>query len=102
MDKYIINITFCLEKNCTAEWYTWLKTDFLPMLDTYEGLSEPQLVHVKIHQEETESYSLQHKATPQAVQAWQTEWANNARTAAEQRFGQRILLFDTILQILPL
>lgn len=101
MDKYILNITFSVEKNAQESWKTWLKDELLPMFKSENGFTNPQVARIVPHEKGMdESFSVQHLVShPNAFKHWNQTIAPAMEEALQKQFGQAVLFFPTVLEL---
>lgn len=104
---YIYNTTFICDDSRLDEFSIWVNTEFIPKLTSSGLATSPQLAHViPTHQkkdDEAESFSVQvHLQDIDSLETWMKDTFLPAIDAFTKRFGDKILYFPTILEILPL
>ena len=103
MAKFIFNTTFCMEDSDTQVFLSWLKAEFLPALTSNGMASDPVLSKVLAATElgEGQSLSLQLRVADDAsLEKWQSaEWPR-LEASVVSKFGRRVLLFSTVMEIL--
>ena len=101
MDKYILNITFSVEKAAQEQWKAWLKNELLPMFKEEKGFSNPQIARVVPRDKGVEeSFSVQHLVShPNAFKHWNQTIAPAIEASLMKQFGQTVLFFPTVLEL---
>ena len=80
----------------------WLREVYIPTAMHRDELSEPQLCRV-IAEEDTggDNFSLQfHVADPNRLETWYDETGADLDNAIREKFGDRVLGFNTLLEII--
>ena len=99
---YIFNTTYHIENRIKESFLDWLREVYIPSAMRRDELSEPQLCRV-IAGEETdgENFSLQfHVADPDRLETWYNEIGADLDLAIREKYGDRLLGFNTLLEIL--
>lgn len=99
---YIFNTTYHIESSVKEPFINWLRKIYIPTATRREELSEPQLCRV-ITEEESggESFSLQfHVSTPDHLETWYAEIGADLDNAIREKFGDCVLGFNTLLEII--
>ncbi len=99
---YIYNTTFLVSHKIYAEWYIWLKEKYIPRMMKYD-FTQPQIA--KVHSDDVESegtsISLQfHFDKLTILENWQEKHEQKFHKEMSIRFGQEVLFFPTVLEIL--
>ena len=102
---HIYNTTFVCSERDLPELLGLLRADVIPaLLDSGLALS-PRLSRVASRlpeADETESISLQFEFSEiSALSEWKKSHLQEALTIIENKFGNRVLTFSTLLQVLP-
>ena len=95
----IFNTTFHLNPSRKEEFLRLLRSELIPAATADGTLTSPQLALVMIEQEtEYVTYSLQFACpTPDALAQWQST-GDTLFTKLQQRFGEELLFFASLLQ----
>ncbi|MBN2766473.1 MAG: DUF4286 family protein [Paludibacteraceae bacterium] len=100
----IFNTTYLVPDKHYESWIKWLRKDCIPFMLQSEYLRHPQLA--KVYAEEAqdgESYSVQfHVAGLEELEKWHLKYANEFQNMLRTKFGQEILFFATVLEIMDL
>lgn len=101
MDKYILNITFSVEKEVLTEWKQWVVNELLPLFAAEEGFSSPQIARIVPYEQGLDdSFSVQHQVDGnQALMHWNTSLARKVQNSVADTFGQKVLFFPTLLEL---
>lgn len=99
---YIFNTTYHIESDIKEIFIAWLREVYIPTAMHRDELSEPQLCRV-IAEEDTggDNFSLQfHVADPNRLETWYDETGADLDNAIREKFGDRVLGFNTLLEII--
>ena len=99
---YIFNTTYHIESDIKEIFIAWLRDVYIPTAMHRDKLSEPQLCRV-IAEEDTggDNFSLQfHVADPNRLETWYDETGADLDNAIREKFGDRVLGFNTLLEII--
>ena len=94
----IFNTTYHVDDELEASFIAWLKENYIPMALR----SEPQLCRVMTTGEEDgSSLSLQfHVQDTEALSLWYKEMGVELTEALVSRFGDRVVGFNTLLEVI--
>ncbi len=99
---YIYNTTYLVTENIFSQWNNWVKTTHIPQM-LEQGFSSPQIAKVISNNPEQEGISITVQFKIKNLSTL-NNWAENnlgfIRTEIKQKFGENVLPFDTILEIL--
>jgi len=98
----IYNITFHVPNSIECEWLKWIKDTQIPFILESELLFDPQLTRIlNDQQEEGKSYALQVKCNDMlTLTTWHKLHSANFQRNCTNAFGQQILFFATVLEII--
>ncbi len=98
----IFNTTYHVDSELEVIFIAWLKKNYIPMALRREELSEPQLCRVITTGEESgSSLSLQfHVRDTEALSLWYEEVGVELAEALVSRFGDRVVGFNTLLEVI--
>lgn len=99
----IYNTTFLVATPLVETWKQWAATELLVFMQADERMTDGQIARVLSHENENEgvSFSVQFKITDmQTLHAWHASNAANFQTLCNKRFGQQVIFFSTILEII--
>lgn len=104
---YIYNTTFVCEDSRMEEFLMWINAEFIPAIIALGIAREPQLAHVlpvkETSDDEAVSFSLQVKIDDvDLLEKWMKEAFYPSIDLLSKRFGDKVLYFPTILEVLPL
>lgn len=99
---YIFNTTYHIDNSVKEEFIGWLREVYIPTATRRDILSEPQLCRVVTGEEtEGENFSFQfHVYTPDLLETWYAETGADLDSAIREKFGDRVLGFNTLLEII--
>ena len=89
---YIFNTTYHIESDIKEIFIAWLREVYIPTAMHRDKLSEPQLCRV-IAEEDT-------VADPNRLETWYDETGADLDNAIREKFGDRVLGFNTLLEII--
>lgn len=104
---YIYNTTFVCDDSRMEEFLIWVNAEFIPAILESGGVTDAQLAHVLPVSEqddnEATSFSVQVKIeNDDLMQVWLRNCFYPAINLLSSRFGDKVLYFPTILEVLPL
>ncbi len=99
---YIFNTTYLVSDKRYSEWIKWLHRQHIPSMLNSGYFTNPQLARVLINEpQEGTSYSVQfHAKDMQLIQEWSTKYSDKFLGEFSRLFGEEVLLFTTILEVL--
>lgn len=104
---YIYNTTFVCDDSRLEEFLIWLDAEFIPALVATGVAKDAQLAHVlpmsESDEKEAASFSVQVKVEDaDALQEWMKQTFYPSIDGLASRFGDKVLYFATILEVLPI
>lgn len=98
------NTTFVITPAIELQFLHWIRNEYLPAIQSEDNFHDPLLTKIKPHasvdEEESLSYALQFKAADEeAVNVWFAEKISETLSRSQQRFGENMLMFSTIMEI---
>ncbi len=99
---YIYNTTYLVVKEVYSEWFSWVKSTHIPSMQKM-GFSNPQVSKVLITDPEQKEFSMsvQFKIdTLEALNRWSESRLQEIRNDIHKQFGEKVLPFDTVLEII--
>ena len=99
----IYNTTFLVATPLVEIWKQWAATELLHFMQADKRMTEGQIARVVSHENETEgvSFTVQFKiADMPTLHAWHADNANSFQSLCNKRFGQQVVFFSTILEII--
>ena len=104
---YIFNTTFVCDDSRMEEFLMCVNAEFIPKLVASGIANEPQLAHVvpvkDSDDDEAASFSLQVKIdNVDLLEKWMKEDFYPSIADMSKRFGDKVLYFPTILEVLPI
>jgi len=97
----IYNVTAQLEPPIATKWLEWMKEIHLP--EVFRCGAFEAINILKIHSDTLDniSYAVQYVAASNAIlQNYLNQWANKHEAAENKAFGQKVLRFQTRLEII--
>ena len=102
-DMIIFNTTYHADNARKDEFIGWLKESYIPAVLEHGLLQEPQLTRIFADNEEGTSLSLQFKSPDtQALERWHEECGKALLAEMQKRFGDQVLGFSTLLEVIDL
>lgn len=100
----IFNTTYHADNARKDEFIGWLKESYIPAVLEHGLLQEPQLTRIFAdNEEEGTSLSLQFKSPDtQALERWHEECGEALLAEMQKRFGDQVLGFSTLLEVIDL
>ena len=98
---YIYNVTINIDNAVHDEWFTWMETHILEVLNTGKFLSA-KFTQVLVEEEMGgKTYSVQYTAnSKEDLQDYYKEDAEGLRIKSLQKFGDKMLAFRTELRLI--
>lgn len=94
-----LNITFNVDKNVIPAWKEFMKTVFFTYANVKKHFSGHNLYQVMVEDENTETYSYQLLTDDmKKLEEFQKEIFPALVRELTQAFGDKVLLFDTVLK----
>ena len=99
---YIFNTTYHVDDVLKDDFIAWLRDTYIPAATARPELHRPQLCRVLTGEEtEGERYSLQfHVADNACLETWYTAVGAELDMAIQERYGERVIGFNTLLEVL--
>jgi hypothetical protein len=97
---YIYNVTINIDETVHNEWFTWIETYILDVLNTGKFISA-KFTEVLVEEDMGgKTYSIQYTAkSKEDIQDYYNEDAEKLQTEALKKFGNKMLTFTTELKI---
>lgn len=104
---YVYNTTFVCEESRLEEFLIWVDAEFIPAITSSGDAVQPQLAHVlpvnETEDNEASSFSVQVKLEDaDTMEKWMKSEFFPAVDGLRKRFGEQVLFFATILEVLPI
>jgi Domain of unknown function (DUF4286) len=98
----IFNTTFLVSDRYYGSWLKWSREFLIPFMLESGEFTQPQVAKVLgADDEEGTSFSVQfHIADMDKLVSWNAEYAERFQTEVSTRFGEEVLFFSTILEII--
>lgn len=98
----VFNTTYLVSDKMYGVWYKWLYEHHIPSMLDSGYFEKPQVAKVLSNEpQEGTSYSVQyHIADMQQLQEWNDKYAEEFLKEFSLNFGEDVLLFSTLLEIL--
>ncbi len=99
---YIYNTTYLVDRDVFSEWIKWVKSVHISDM-TRMGFSSPQISKVLTTDTEQKelSFSVQFKIeSMEKLNDWQERYSDILKKDIYHRFGEKVLPFDTVLEII--
>ena len=99
---YIFNTTYHAETAVKDDFTAWLRQVYIPAATLCGRLTAPQLCRVIAGEtSEGENFSLQFRVTDRrTLEVWYDKTGADLDLSMRKRFGNRVLGFNTLLEIL--
>ncbi len=101
---YIYNTTYLIDKDVFSDWIEWIKSVHIGDM-TRLGFFSPQISKVLTTDVESKelSISVQFKIESlEKLNQWKEKYSNILKKDIYHRFGERVLPFDTVLEIIEI
>lgn len=100
----IFNTTYLVPDNLYKNWIKWLREENIPFMLRSGYFDKPQIAKVYVQQEqEGESFSVQFNVSGlDELEQWHIKYAEEFQLEFKQRFGEEIMFFATVLEIIDL
>jgi hypothetical protein len=98
----IFNTTYLVVDRMHGAWHKWLYEHHIPMMLDSGHFDKPQVAKVLTNEsQEGVSFSVQfHTENMQSLEAWNKKYAETFLADFTEHFGQEVLLFSTVLEII--
>lgn len=98
----IFNITFLVSDQVASKWKDWVHAVHIPFMMESGCFSKPQVAKVLTdHGQDGTSYSVQYHAADMInLEQWQQQHGEQMQQECNTAFGQEVLLFTTVLELL--
>jgi hypothetical protein len=98
----IFNTTYLVADKMHGTWHKWLYEHYIPSMLESGYFDKPQVAKVLTNeQQEGVSFSVQfHISTMDLLESWNEKYAQAFLADFTKRFGQEVLLFSTVLEII--
>ncbi len=99
----IFNITFLVSDRMAPKWRDWVYASHIPFVMESGYFSKPQVAKVlNDNGQDGTSYAVQyHIADMSMLEQWQQQHAAQMQQVCNAAFGQEVLFFTTVLELLP-
>ncbi len=99
---YIINFTFLVSDAAAGKWLQWLRSEHIPGMVATGLIHTPQLTRVLSQEQDGGvSYAVQYKSDNIAnLNQWHQEHAQLMQSECRSLFGEEVLFFSTVLEVL--
>ncbi|MDD2798588.1 MAG: DUF4286 family protein [Bacteroidales bacterium] len=96
----IFNTTYCLDTTIHDECLVWLKESYIPVAVHSGEVNKPTLARIYSHEEGVgENYSLQFKVKSiEILEHWYESTGNPLHQALNEKFGEKVLTFTTLME----
>jgi hypothetical protein len=98
----IFNTTFLVSDRFHGAWLKWSREFLIPFMLESGEFTQPQVAKVLgAEDQEGTSFSVQfHIVDMDALVSWNAEYATMFQAEVSERFGQEVLFFSTILELI--
>lgn len=99
---YIYNITSNVDRSVHEAWITWVKEVYIPKVLSSGYFTEHRLL-VLLNKEEEEGVNFALQFTTDSLEKYQSfmeHFAESLRKLVVQKWGDQLISFSTILQVL--
>jgi len=98
----IYNITFLVAENASDQWLKWVHEIHIPEMVSSGYFTEPRLTKVlSDHGLKDTSYAVQyHIEDMKLMEAWERKFKANLERDCAMVFGEHVLLFTTVLELI--
>ncbi len=101
---YIYNTTYLVSKDVFSDWIDWVKSVHIGDM-TRMGFTTPQISKVLTTDAEQEEFSVAVQfqiANMKKLDEWQQRYSNILKKDIYHRFGEKVLPFDTVLEMIDI
>lgn len=99
--EYICNITFVSNSTIAHLALDFLRDTFMPAVNIPPA-SSPRLTRVRQNSDEAVSYAMEMKLSSfRELKEWRDSTLAPALAALSQRWGENLMYFETILEVIP-
>ena len=98
----IFNITYLVSDKVHEEWLEWIREEHIPFMLSSDYFTQPQVARVITSaKEEGTSFSVQfHVQDMHTLKLWNKEYSLLFKENCSQKFGEDVLFFTTVLELL--
>lgn len=98
----ILNTTYLVSDKMYGVWFKWLYEHHIPFMLNSGYFEKPQVAKVLSNEpQDGTSYSVQFQtANMRSLEAWNGKYAEAFLEEFSMQFGEEVLLFSTVLQVL--
>lgn len=99
----LFNTTFVVAQNADSDFLNWASSIFIPEINTCESFSDILLTKILAtpQEDKTLSYALQFKApSVEHIENWIASSGMSKLNALQAKYGENILYFATLMEIL--
>ena len=101
-DEFILNISMQVAESELEDWKTWIRSDYLPALRHHDLVQSVEWHRVVSRHLENPTYALHLRfANPRDLQQFVGPKGSLILALPSQRYGEKCLTFQTIVQVLP-
>ena len=99
----IFNTTYCLDQSVLQSGLLWLKENYIPKALASGQIHTPRLSKILSNETEGANYSLQFMVESiDILEIWYQSTGDDLSQEMNQRFGEKMLGFSTLLEEVPL
>jgi hypothetical protein len=98
----IFNTTFLVSDRYYGAWLKWSREFLIPFMMESGAFTKPQVAKVLTGDEQDgTSFSVQfHVSDMDTLANWNAEYAERFQAEVTERFGQEVLFFSTVLELI--
>ncbi|MBP8783649.1 MAG: DUF4286 family protein [Paludibacter sp.] len=100
----IFNTTYLVSDKVYGKWIKWIREENIPYMLQSGYFDKPQIAKVYANEEqEGESFSVQyHVAGLDELEQWHLKYAAEFQSNFRSKFGEEVIFFATVLEIMDL
>lgn len=98
---YIYNVTVNVDEDAAQIWIKWMREEHLPMVMSTGCFREYKFLKLLSETEQGVTYAIQYVVeTLEILNHYQEVHGPRLRSETEKKFGEKVLAFRTVLEIL--
>lgn len=100
----IFNTTYHVDNLILNDFIVYLRSEFIPQATKSGELTHPRLTRILSHgEEEGSNFALQFEVTdPEKLDDWYDETGDQLNEEMVGRFGERVVGFSTLMEVIDL
>lgn len=98
---FVYNVTCNVADEIVEDWLQWMQSIHIPEVLATGRFRNCRLTRVLVQEQDGQTFSVQYDfQTEEDFRIYEEMYADNLREETQKRFGDKVLAFRTLLQIL--